>query len=162
MNQEIKRVAPAEAFALLSALKAEGYNVLVDLTALDYSAHPAPPLSSRFDLVYRLASLDPGTGLETKPRVEVHCGVGTEPAVPSAASLWPAADWLEREIWDMFGVRFTDRPDMKRLLLYEEFIGHPLRKDYPIARRQPLIGPASGEREGSPSFNIVHPTIKYE
>ena len=62
----------------------------------------------------------------------------------------------------MFGVRFADRPGIKRLLLYEEFKGHPLRKDYPIGRRQPLIGPVSGEPADNPSFNTVRPTIKYE
>ena len=63
--------------------------------------------------------------------------------VPTAMTLWPIANWLEREVWDMFGVRFDGHPDLRRLLLYEEFVGHPLRKDYPINRRQPLIGPAS-------------------
>jgi len=63
--------------------------------------------------------------------------------VPTAVDLWPIADWFEREVWDMFGVRFAGHPDLRRLLMYEEFVGHPLRKDYPIDRRQPLIGPAS-------------------
>jgi len=55
--------------------------------------------------------------------------------------LWAIADWFEREVWDMFGIRFDGHPDLRRLLLYEEFVGHPLRKDYAINRRQPLIGP---------------------
>jgi NADH:ubiquinone oxidoreductase subunit C len=62
----------------------------------------------------------------------------------------------------MFGIRFVDRPDIKRLLLYEEFKGHPLRKDYPITKRQPLIGPQAGEPRGNPSFNHFEPTIKFE
>ena len=64
-----------------------------------------------------------------------------DPVVPTAVPLWPIADWLEREVWDMFGLRFAEHPDLRRPLLYEQFEGHPLRKDYPVSKRQPLIGP---------------------
>ena len=64
-----------------------------------------------------------------------------DPVVPPPAALWPIANWLEREACDMFGVRFEGHPDLRRILMYEEFVGHPLRKDYPNERRQPLIGP---------------------
>ena len=63
------------------------------------------------------------------------------PEIATIVSLWPAADWLEREVWDMYGIRFTGHPDLRRLLLYEEFQGHPLRKDYAKEKRQPLVGP---------------------
>ncbi len=159
MNWEVRQVPPERNHEALKSLKEEGYNLLVDLTAVDYSGLGRTP---RFEAVYRLASLDSDTGLETKPRIELRCAVGEEPVLRSVMSLWPVADWLEREIWDMFGIPFADRPQIKRLLMYEGFVGHPLRKDYPIAKRQPLIGPPSGEREDSPSFNIVQPTIKYE
>ncbi len=163
MAVESRRVQPEEARAALATLRSEGYNLLVDLTAIDYSTHPAPPVpGARFDVVYRLAALDPETGLEGLPRLELRAAVGEEPVLSSVASLWPVADWLEREVWDMFGVRFADRPEIQRLLLYEEFVGHPLRKDYPIAKRQPLVGPPSGDREDSPSFNILRPTVSYE
>ena len=142
----------------LAALKAEGYNVLVDLTCVDYLKQGKAP---RFDVIYRLMKLDLVEGKDGG-RVEVHCAVGETPVLRSARDLWPVADWLEREVWDMFGVGFVDRPDIKRLLMYEEFVGHALRKDYPIAKRQPLIGPKSGEKANSPSFNILKPTIAGE
>ena len=59
--------------------------------------------------------------------------------LPSVTELWKAANWLEREVWDMFGVSFRDHPKLTRILMYEEFQGHPLRKDYPVAKRQPLV-----------------------
>jgi len=63
------------------------------------------------------------------------------PEIDSLASLWSAANWLEREVWDMFGIRFRGHPGLKRILMYEGFEGHPLRNDYPVKKRQPLIGP---------------------
>jgi NADH:ubiquinone oxidoreductase subunit C len=199
-------------FEALKQLKEEGFNVLVDLTAVDWSALssgakgdasdnlkravPAErsnlthdiftpnseefgtprvrerltpeqekffaPRPKRFEVIYRVARIDPQSG-EDKGRVEVRAFVdGSAPELRSVAGLWPIANWLEREIWDMFGIKFADRPDIKRLLLYEEFQGHPLRKDYPITKRQPLIGPANGERPDSPTFNIIKPTVKFD
>jgi NADH-quinone oxidoreductase subunit C len=152
---ERRDFAAAENHAALAALKAEGYNVLVDLTAVDYLPLGKSP---RFDVVYRLMKLDLETGADAG-RLEIHFSVDDQPILRSVADLWPIADWLEREVWDMFGVKFADRPDIKRLLMYEEFAGHPLRKDYPIGKRQPLIGPKSGDKADSPSFNILKPTI---
>lgn len=142
----------------LSKLKAEGFNMLVDMTCVDYLPQKKSP---RFDVIYRLMKLEVSTGQDLG-RVEVHCAVDDAPVLRSAKDLWPAADWLEREIWDMYGVKFADRPGIKRLLMYEEFQGHALRKDYPIAKRQPLIGPKSGEKADSPSFNILRPTVTGE
>ena len=112
------------------------FDVLMDLTAVDLSRYPGNEDGSRFEVVYHLYSLRHNHRLRVKVRVEEDDAV-----VPTAVPLWPIANWLEREAWDMFGVRFEGHPDLRRLLLYEEFVGHPLRKDYPINRRQPLIGP---------------------
>jgi NADH-quinone oxidoreductase subunit C len=113
-----------------------GFDVLMDLTAVDYSHYPGREDGPRFEVVYHLYSIPHNQRLRVKVRVDED-----DATVPTAVGLWPIANWFEREVWDMFGVRFHDHPDLRRLLLYEEFVGHPLRKDYPINRRQPLIGP---------------------
>jgi len=112
------------------------FDMLTDLTAVDYLKYPGREDGPRFEVVYHLYSLRHNHRLRVKVRLEEDDAV-----VPTAVTLWPIADWLEREVWDMFGVHFEGHPDLRRLLLYEEFVGHPLRKDYPINRRQPLIGP---------------------
>jgi NADH-quinone oxidoreductase subunit C len=114
------------------------FDVLMDLTAVDYLKYPGREDGPRFEVVYHLYSLAHNHRLRLKVKVDEDDAV-----VPSAVGLWPIADWLEREVWDMFGVRFEGHPNLRRLLMYESFVGHPLRKDYPINRRQPLIGPAS-------------------
>jgi NADH-quinone oxidoreductase subunit C len=112
------------------------FDVLMDLTAVDYSKFPGREDGPRFEVVYHLYSIPKNHRLRVKVQVEEDA-----PLVPTAVGLWPIANWFEREVWDMFGIRFENHPDLRRLLLYEEFVGHPLRKDYPINRRQPLVGP---------------------
>jgi NADH-quinone oxidoreductase subunit C len=112
------------------------FDVLMDLTAADYLKFPGREDGPRFEVVYHLYSLEHNHRVRVKVRVDEDDAV-----VPTAVELWPIANWLEREVWDMFGVRFAGHPDPRRLLMYEEFVGHALRKDYPINRRQPLIGP---------------------
>jgi NADH-quinone oxidoreductase subunit C len=112
------------------------FDMLTDLTAADYLKFPGREDGARFEVVYQLYSLPHNHRLRLKVRVDEDDAV-----VPTAVELWPIANWLEREVWDMFGVRFEGHPDPRRLLMYEEFVGHALRKDYPINRRQPLIGP---------------------
>jgi NADH-quinone oxidoreductase subunit C len=112
------------------------FDMLVDLTAVDYLRFPGREDGPRFDVVYHLYAVEHNHRLRVKVAVEQD-----DAWVPTASGLWPIANWLEREVWDMFGIRFEGHPDLRRLLLYEEFEGHPLRKDYPITRRQPLIGP---------------------
>jgi NADH-quinone oxidoreductase subunit C len=113
-----------------------GFDVLMDLTAVDYLTYPGREDGPRFEVVYHLYSIAHNHRLRVKVRVDEDDAV-----VPTAVGLWPIANWLEREVWDMFGIRFAGHPDPRRLLMYEQFVGHPLRKDYPINRRQPLIGP---------------------
>jgi NADH-quinone oxidoreductase subunit C len=112
------------------------FDMLMDLTAVDDLKFPGREDGPRFEVVYHLYSVAHNHRLRVKVRVDEDDAV-----VPTATGLWPIADWFEREVWDMFGVRFAGHPDLRRLLMYEEFVGHPLRKDYPIERRQPLIGP---------------------
>ena len=98
------------------------YALLVELTAVDY--HPREP---RFELVYLLVSLEHHRRLRLKVRLPGHAArVGTVTAV------WPAANWLEREVWDLFGIVFDGHPDPRRLLMPEDWEGFPLRKDYPV------------------------------
>jgi NADH-quinone oxidoreductase subunit C len=107
------------------------FDVLVDITAVDY-----PERKPRFIVVYHLLSLPFNRRLRLKVNVEEGA-----PVLETLTPWWGSANWLEREVWDMFGIRFNGHPDLKRILMYEEFQGHPLRKDYPVQKRQPLIGP---------------------
>lgn len=110
-----------------------GFNFLTDVTAVDYLGRDL-----RFEVVYHLRNMTTGKRL----RVKAQLGLiedGPPPELESVVSLWPAANWMEREVWDLYGIKFTGHPDLRRVLLYEEFVGHPLRKDYPKERRQPLV-----------------------
>jgi len=132
----IARAALIEALALCRDDASLGFDLLVDITAVDYLTFPGREDGPRFEVVYHLYSVAHNHRVRLKARVEQD-----DATVPTATGLWPIANWLEREVWDMFGIRFEGHPDLRRLLMYEEFVGHPLRKDYPIDRRQPLIGP---------------------
>ena len=103
---------------------------LSDITAVDYWKQKEP----RFEVVYQVASLKGGR------RLRVRVPIPEEDAtVESLVPLWKGANFLEREVWDLFGIRFIDHPDLRRILLYEEFQGHPLRKDYPVNLWQPRV-----------------------
>jgi NADH-quinone oxidoreductase subunit C len=107
-------------------------DMLTDLTAVDY-----PDREPRFEVVSHLYSLTRGHRLRLKARVGDAAGEVVE--IETLTDLWASANWLERECWDMFGVGFLGHPDLRRILLYPEFEGHPLRKDYPADRIQPLV-----------------------
>lgn len=107
-------------------------NFLMDLTAVDYL--DKKPV--RFEVVYHFFSL------KYNNRVRVKVPIDEEDCIlDSVVPLYHSANWYEREVWDMYGIKFKGHPNLKRILLYEGFKGHPLRKDYPINKRQPLIGP---------------------
>ena len=141
------RVGPAEIRATLEGLKSDGFAMLLDIGGADYIGR-----EPRFDVVYHLINL--GASARTveavgKPeRVRVLCGVPEGvPAVPTVSDLWPAADWAEREIFDLFGITFSGHPDLRRIQMPAEWEGYPLRKDYP------LRGPAL-ERTPRPAFAL--------
>ena len=114
------------------------FNFLMDLTAVDYLNFAGGKIKkeSRFEVVYHFYSLKQNQRLRLKVPVDEK-----NPEVDTLCDLWPSANWYEREVWDMFGIRFKGHPNLKRILMYEEFKGHALRKDYPFNKRQPLIGP---------------------
>ncbi|MDO8675327.1 MAG: NADH-quinone oxidoreductase subunit C [Candidatus Omnitrophota bacterium] len=114
------------------------FNFLMDLTAVDYLFFAGGRVQKefRFEVVYHFYSLKHNHRLRIKVPVDEK-----DPEVDTLTGLWPSADWYEREAWDMFGIQFKGHPNLKRILMYEEFQGHALRKDYPFNKRQPLIGP---------------------
>ena len=94
------------------------FNQLNDITSVDYYDY--------FEVIYRLTSIEHNQSLVLK----IHCCDRAQPAVPSLIGLWPGADLMEREIYDLMGISFTGHPNLKRIFLWEGFVGHPLRKDY--------------------------------
>lgn len=101
----------------------------IDITAIDYPERP----SSRFDVTLMTRSS------VNRQRIRLRTHVQEGEAVGTLSGIWEGANWAEREVWDMFGIEFEGHPDLRRILLYDEFVGHPLRKDYPIDKAQPLV-----------------------
>jgi len=106
------------------------FDMPIDCTAIDWLGVREP----RFEVVYHLYSMSHGHRLRLKAQVPE-----SDPNVSSLSSVWRGMNWHERETWDMYGIRFAGHPDLRRVLMYEEFQGHPLRKDFPVDGRQPLI-----------------------
>jgi NADH-quinone oxidoreductase subunit C len=116
----------AEVPAALTFLRDElGYDLLVDVTAIDWDVEASP----RFSVVWHLLS----TGHHGYVRLVADCASDTEPAAPSVVSLWAGADWHERETFDLMGIRFEGHPDLRRILMWDGYPYHPLRKDFPLA-----------------------------
>ena len=126
----LDRAGLRESFRFFKEDARLGLDFLSDITAVDYWKKREP----RFEVVYQLTSVKAGRRLRVRVPVPEE-----DAAVESLTPLWRGANFLEREVWDLFGIRFIDHPDLRRVLLYEEFQGHPLRKDYPVNLWQPRV-----------------------
>lgn len=113
------------------------FGYLVDLTCVDYFGQ-----EPRFEVVVHLLGFSSGKRLRVKARVPEE-----DATIASLTPLWRSANWLEREVYDMFGIRFAGHPDLRRILMYDEFEGYPLRKDYPLKKSQPRVPLLAPERE---------------
>jgi NADH-quinone oxidoreductase subunit C len=133
-------VPPARLEELLKTLNGQcGFNLLSELGATDYLGYPGRT-RPRFEVHYVVRNLD------TFETLVVKTGLGDpDPVLPSAVPIWRGADWMEREVFDMFGIRFEGHPDLRRILMPEEFTAYPLRKDYPLRGR--------GERHNFPRLS---------
>jgi NADH-quinone oxidoreductase subunit C len=124
---------------------AAAMNMFIDLTAVDYLGR-----EPRFEVVCHLRSMQHAHRIRIKARVGQEDGSGAE--IDSLVPVWFGANWFERETFDMFGVAFRGHPDLRRILMYPEFVGHPLRKDYPADRIQPLVPFREGIQGKLPPF----------
>jgi len=139
-GNEWERIRREDWFAVARFLRDDAVTameMMTDLTCVDrFGSEP------RFDVVMHLYSVS------KKHRVRLYGGVPEEdPTIDSVVSVWPGANWCEREAFDLYGVRFNGHPDLRRLLMYPEFVGHPLRKDYPKEKRQPLVRRQMGKAD---------------
>jgi len=147
-------VDPADLHEVLAFLKDDArtsYNFLADLAGIDYLNYPAKTVG-RFAVVYNLIAFDRDDRFFVKTFLDPSLptgGIVEDPALylDSVTDLWPGAEWPEREVFDMFGIRFRNHPDLRRILTWKDYPAHPLRKDYPVRGR--------GERE---AYNVVDRT----
>ncbi len=126
---EILEIEPGALTATAAALMAEAFDLLIDVTAVDW-----PERTPRFDVVYHFYSTVTFKRVRVKTRVDA-----ADPTIDSLVPLYGSALFMERECHEMYGIDFRGHPDPRPILLYEGFVGHPLRKDYPIRHEQPLV-----------------------
>ncbi len=139
-------VEPAQWKAICTFLREDpalDFDMPIDLCGVDY-----PERTPRMEVVMHLYSVSKGHRIRLKARVGDDEMSGAE--LDSVTSVWPGMNWLERETWDMSGVRFRGHPDLRRILMYPEFEGHPLRRTYPAQRTQPLVAYRSAHEAGVP------------
>jgi NADH-quinone oxidoreductase subunit C len=147
-------VEPGDLHEVMRFLRDDGrcaFDFLSDVAGVDYLGYPSETIG-RFAVVYNLCSYRRGDRLFVKTFVNpsrATQGIEEDPAlwVDSVTDVWPGAEWMEREVFDMYGIRFRNHPDLRRILTWEAYPGHPLRKDYPLRGR--------GERE---NFKVVSRT----
>jgi NADH-quinone oxidoreductase subunit C len=131
----LKREALLAVLRFLKDEPALAFDMPIDVCGVDYQAYqPARPHAERFEVVYHLRS----TTKNHRVRLRVPVPEA-DPVVDSGVGVWKGVSWFERETFDMFGIRFQGHPDLRRVLLYDEFEGHPLRKDYPVRGYQPRL-----------------------
>jgi len=121
---------PGALYAAIDVLRANGFTHLLGVCCTDHL-----PLSPRFEVAYHFAAIDPKRRDPNAPVARFRLRVfpkDTDPVVPSLCGYWPSANWGEREVYDLFGIRFDGHPDLKRLMMPDDWEGHPLRKDYPL------------------------------
>lgn len=132
-NHAVCQVAPEMYLEFVRLIRHESelaFDFLVDVTAVDY----LDLKENRFELVCHFLSMKNGYRLRVKVPLE-----GENPEISSLTEIWKSAYFMEREVWDMYGIRFSGHPDLRRILMYQEFEGHPLRKDYPVQLKQPRV-----------------------
>ncbi len=150
-NRSTLIVEPGDAHEVLQFLKSDprtSFDFLSDVTGVDYLNYPAKT-GGRFAVVYLLESTERNERFAVKTFLDPSLpteGVDVDPALElkSVTDIWPGAEWTEREVFDMFGIRFQNHPDLRRILTWESYPAHPLRKDYPVRGR--------GERE---SYRVI-------
>ena len=120
---------PEQIVDVITSLRDEHeFELLSALTAVDYWPQQDP----RFHVIYQLTSISKNLSIQVRVPV-----AATKPVVPTVSGLFASANWRERELWDMFGIRFEDHPDLRRILMPADWEGHPLRKDYPLGYEEP-------------------------
>jgi NADH-quinone oxidoreductase subunit C len=153
-------ILPSGLLAAVDVLRRNGFNFLLDIGGTDHL-----PLTPRFEISYHFLKFeikkDEGTDLKVRGYNKVRHTTGVlvparyrvrvfpddvDPVIPTLTGLWPNADWAEREVWDLFGVRFDGHPNLKRILMPDDWKGHPLRKDYPLRGLERRFNP--GGRQG--------------
>ena len=152
LGQTVLHPSAEQYMSVVKALLDDGFEMCTDLTAVDYLAFPARALpagvtAGRFELVVNLLSLKAHDRVRLRVQLPAE-----EPSAPSLFDLYPGTEAMEREVYDMFGIAFTDHPDLTRILMPEDWDGHPLRKDYDIGRipvQFSSANPASGDHGGA-------------